>query len=558
MKNILLIITFLMLAGCYKDIGNYTYTDEPRIEIRGVENTYRKVAMLEDPTLSIPVIITTEYPESELFYSWSIGRDTISLEKNLRFDISNAPINLRPGAYNLVLAVEHRANASQEKQYRYTVYATAVLSVETKFSRGFYVLKETSSGNTDMDFFILEEDFGKQDLEAIPERFNVEDAAINVLAQMIGEQLEGNPQVLAQLTYHPFIDPVTGSREVGQCLGITTDQTIAVILCRDMIRVTDPQTLFWDPDASIGKPGRFFRTSSHAVYLSDNGCYSLAAGSAGTGRFGPPAVVDKQGGSRWAVPLYGNTLRVIFWDEINGRFLTLVTLGNNSTTTPYSGPANPDDPQPNGITDKMLYMGGHYPFGGPYGSSDPVYAIMQPEDTSDRKLYRLTHMDTRPETPIDWVFFPGGDKFNTATHYALNAWDIRMLYYVADGELYCRILGTTPQETGPEERLFLQGFPAGEQVTYVSNRFWWSTLDPNFRFNYLVVGSSKGDGTYTISMYETMGGRPQGNPKVQFSGLGSIADIQYMAPRGGNGTDISNSGFPAEWGGSNSYALSYN
>lgn len=505
MKNKLKIFLFLCTAlwqtGCYDDKGNYSYTEISDIGINGIEENYRRIAMLD--TLHIPVSIKTEYPVSDLSYTWFIyntdytdatgdhtSADTISCEKDLVYEVLE-----KAGTYKVVLKVQNKTN-------NYTVYGEALLRVETIFSRGFYVLKATADGQTEMDFKPAESELME-----------------NLLTKSLGVPLAGKPQVLAQMMDYPYIDPAQNKKVMGHALGITTDETATLMVVSNMSLLHDHNTMFFEAGHK-GKPGRFARGWKE-LYISHDGCYVIDPGSEalGSGRFSWPS--ELSGGSPW-MAFCAKEKGFIYWDEVNGRFLSVDMDGN---VRAYEG--NDAEYQPNGIQDKLEFLGTtRY-------ADETIYAVFR--NTAGKcKLYTIPgNLFGSRANPIQSVMEIGANsEFSKADYFAINVNSAPLLYFIANGKLWYY----DPKVENEIEISGIEKLPADEKITYVSNRFWKSRAD-NITFDYLVIGTSK-ENHYTVSMYEMIGGQPKGAPVIQFAGTGSIADIQYMSPSFGGSMDI--------------------
>ncbi|HEX7846621.1 MAG TPA: PKD-like family lipoprotein [Chitinophagaceae bacterium] len=145
MKNILTSLLFvvavlLFLGSCYKDEGNYDYTDINNISITSDSNSIR--VMLPD-TLRVNTVITQTKPGTEgLSFQWvlypAIGapttRRTIGTDQNLK-----AIITEEPGSYRLDFFVK-------DKQTGVEFQKTFSISVLTKLSEGWVVVEEKAGG----------------------------------------------------------------------------------------------------------------------------------------------------------------------------------------------------------------------------------------------------------------------------------------------------------------------------------------------------------------------------------------------------------------------------
>ena len=498
LKYILDILFILLVVGCFDDEGNYSYIKISDIELSGIEKDYRKYSMQD--SLIIPVTVKTEYDKSDLRYVWFIYKgsdmesvDTISRERDLVY-----PVVEDEGEYTVVLKVQNTVN-------QYAEYASTNLIVETAFSRGFYILKATESGGTELDF--RSED-GKM--------------GYNLLEKVLENPLTGFPKVLAQMMNYPYVDKMTNRKVVGHALGITTEDDVCLIGVKDMSLIHDRRTLFFG-DNNTGKPGRFFRGMMKEHYLSGDGCYSIGAGDGmfgqqlSTGRFAYPSSIS--GGSKWLV--YDRaSWGFMYWDEEAKRFLHVSYNGEVTAFENGDGYYKPND-----IRDELLYMGVSH-----YAGANDVYAVFQAPRVTERKLYKMKI--TSGSNPIDQEGTKVMDvamKFNYASHYAICSYSSPIIYYIVEEEGGSKLYSYS-FVSNKEVLVALQGLPEGESINFVSNRFWGAFGDTKYKFDYMVIGTTAGQGDYTLSMYEMVGGLPNGEPVIQFSGMGEVVDIQYMSP----------------------------
>lgn len=92
-KNIIwsgAIALFPLLAGCYKDEGNYEYHAINELEIKGLEDNYTVDA--DDSLIITPELQGTLYSDTARFsYSWEIGTDEVSKSHDLRIQVDMTP-----------------------------------------------------------------------------------------------------------------------------------------------------------------------------------------------------------------------------------------------------------------------------------------------------------------------------------------------------------------------------------------------------------------------------------------------------------------------------------
>lgn len=79
-----------LLAGCYKDEGNYEYHAINELEIKGLEDNYTVDA--DDSLIITPELQGTLYSDTARFsYSWEIGTDEVSQSHDLRIQVDMTP-----------------------------------------------------------------------------------------------------------------------------------------------------------------------------------------------------------------------------------------------------------------------------------------------------------------------------------------------------------------------------------------------------------------------------------------------------------------------------------
>ena len=151
----MLAMTACLLSSCFDDDGNYTYTEVPEISISGLGETH-VLNSYSGEMLEIDPVIESDY--TDLTYEWymwsltkeqegstgageAVGTELISTDKKLSWEVA-CPI----GYYRIMLKVTSPSNG-------YFVTATTQLEAQTMFTRGFYILKETADGNTEIDMY---------------------------------------------------------------------------------------------------------------------------------------------------------------------------------------------------------------------------------------------------------------------------------------------------------------------------------------------------------------------------------------------------------------------
>lgn len=508
MKKIDLMIYICLLLGmsaCYEDKGNYDYTDIGDIVIAGIEDSYTAVALTKK--LEIEPTVTSKNPADEFEYLWTVYNpnyydsylteaikvDTIGREKNLSYEV-----NLQQGNYMLVFTVKNKWND-------YTVYRKIPLTVSTQFNEGFYLLKETESGDTELDL-CMNDDTHNDDL----------------LSKSLGTPMEGAPTRLGIYFNYSFVDKVSGDYAAAATLGVMTEKDISLMSTGDMSLIYNHNTMFYYSTPPVEVPYYMCQVSFCVVYISSEGVYAsmqyVDNNSWGTGKFG--FVRDISGGHkgcRYAV-FSPKKSAVICFDSQNGRFLA---VDYNGFLHAFKEDAS--GKSPNNIPCNLIFMGLNR-----INSVDKVYAIfVDDQHENQRYLYQLEMpSSTQYTNPVkEIVTLPVTSKLNSADLYATNRTDTRAIYMVNDNQLY--FYDVDNQEESP---MYPEGFPTDETITYLEHKYWSQTNDAENNFNYLMIGTYK-NGNYKVYMYEMLGGKPIGKPKRIIEGKGKVIDLQYVSPK---------------------------
>ncbi len=189
----------------------------------------------------------------------------IGHNKDLDYDVAVAP-----GKYQLRYEVT-------DKQSGYTVFKYAPLYVQTVFSQGFYILKQTPDGNTDVD--VLNEDGTLSQ---------------NILQKTSGSPMAGKPLNLAALYNSCYINEETNEMEAVDAISITTEaNNFGIYRATDFKRIFDKSNLSFEPLDDTEKPYGFLYTSGLGhVYFSTGGArYATGPsydGSLNSGKYGMP------------------------------------------------------------------------------------------------------------------------------------------------------------------------------------------------------------------------------------------------------------------------------
>ena len=227
-KYILFLCALGLLSSCFKDDSTVAKEENRATEIvvEGLRDTSvvsfsttleltPTVPGYTDDELSFAWYIyggefenqTPGYTDDELSFAWYIyggefedqtedGYRTVSIgnEKTLVY-----PVELKTGTYTVVCEATH-------KETGYFGLTEFTMNVTTAFSEGFYILKETPDGNTDIDIYNYIQKSLKEDL----------------LATEHGAPMSGEPRNMTTVYGKTFMDPTTAKSTYGTGLFVAS------------------------------------------------------------------------------------------------------------------------------------------------------------------------------------------------------------------------------------------------------------------------------------------------------------------------------------------------
>ena len=489
-KIVYILITILfsaaVLTSCFEDKGSDKYDPFGQITVSGIEGEYSLISFAD--VLEINPQVTSTDPSDSFEYLWTIYEntnvvvggyiktDTIGREKDLHY-----PLNLSPGTYTVILRVANAANG-------YAEFFNTTLRTGTPFTTGYYFLKQTADGNTEMDF-----------------RNPAGDMFYNLLKERLGEPLQGTPNRLTIVSGYSYMDLETTESKTGTIIMPTSVKDVRLMLVADLSLVYDHKTMFYGETPEDEVPHvAFLNIFDYPFYLSSKGSYMTSSGI-----YGYPTV--PAGGCSMSKHMIfspgfnGYPITASMFDELNGRFVKvdynnylLGHIDNNGLSS-------------SNIRHKLLFMGTSAT------SSAAGWAIFEDEtDSTVRYLYRLASATTNSITSI--VTINPSLHFNRAQIYGTNK-SMQRLYGAIGDKLYMY-----NAESGEETELTPTGFGTGEEITMITHK--------NGQGNYLIIATYK-DGKYKVYMYIMSGGAPYGAPEIVAEGTGKVVDIQHTGTTNG-------------------------
>ena len=493
----MLLLTSALLTSCFSDESTAWNQTVGDIEIGGIENSYVKTAYVGEHLIINPVV-NTDYSDADMEYKWMLvdGRtgtideigDTIQpriigTQKNLDYEV-----NISPGQYQLRLYATAKSN-------KYTAIAYATLTVQTNFSQGFYILKETVDGNTELE--LLDRN-GR--------------LTTDLLQAIYGRALSGKPVNLCTVYDLAYINPDNDEMETVNTLLVATDRDFNVLRTTDLSKIFDRTNLLFEEMPADECVYGLFQAYMNSVLVTSHGLYTRSGG--GTGQFGLPDsecspsvnyyhdFTSYGGGACWD----SHSHSLMGFDYYMSLYpLTDKSMGGEDLTQNLTGY-------------DCLYCG--------FNFTDDAQGqfILRDGGTGNRYLY-LTSGGFFGQYLTVYKKFAAGSHMATAEHYACNGVTASYIYCVDGGKLYACVINSDNMD---EVELTPAGIPAGERINYVANQFWAApSSGAADNFDYLIVGTQTGD-SYKLYFYETNGGVPVGQPVMTTTGQGRISKVRYL------------------------------
>lgn len=501
MKNILLGYFFIFLLGmtaCFDDDSKSGITDVSDIEIEGLRDT--SIISYNGSKLEIFPKIKTDYPEEKLSYAWYMystkeagefaagfengyhGRK-IAEGKNLSYEV-----NLPSDTYTFIFEVVSNEN-------EYTKTATMKVAVVTAYSKGFYILKEDESGDTELDLF------------------NQNGLRENLMKKLLGASLAGKPKNLCVTQNHPYIDDETQKMGVANVIHVFTDKNeFRAFRTEDMVEVFNRSNLLFEGMAVDEAPCSMIRATFGIYYISNKGVYVTSAGDygGGSGKFGIP---NGNGGSQFVQPAGDPTASLFLWNEGDHH----LDLFDGSTVSSM----NYEDKMPIGMIERNLECiscGINF-----VGSEKMVYFLCEDQASGTRYLYLIAGVGQDEVTEIR--------KLDAELHIAQgeqvagNALTASVIYTIHNNRLWAY-----NWDSGEEFEVPLPGIGSGELLAFVSNQYLNIGFMSNKRsenFNNLIIGTQNGN-QYKLYFYDSLvGASPVREAKDVICGVGQVKCVRY-------------------------------
>ena len=491
MKNLIYILLLFMVCGatsCFDDDSSLGTIEIGDIEISGLKDT--SIVSYNGNILQLSPEVKAGYPEEEMKYAWYLVKGNekqgyrthcIGEDKDLSYEI-----NLPSGVYTVVFESSSTSNS-------YTKTATFILTVSTPFSQGFYILKETADGNTELDLL-------------------TQDGLIeNMMTSLTEAPLNGKPISMSVVYGNGYIDDETLEMSSANMVHVFTEQDYRAFRTEDMKQTFSRENVMFEP---MQDNETFYTIIQpyNITCLTSKGVYSGSSGES-SGKLGVPEV--EGGGSKFIQSFSAGQGGDIYWNN-QTHSLYNATAGEEME---YNLPAGFEAASLECIASGLNYMNG----------TDEGWFLCQ-SGNGQRLLFNVTSemvMWGMYETKVEAHAVDGTKHLAKGNVIAGNALDAKIIYVADNGQLYTYTL-----DTQEETNFTLQGLEG--EIIYICNNYlnlndWFGSPDPG-NFNYLVVATRNGAG-YHLYLYDNLvGGIPKGAAVRKVSGeSGKVKAVRYLS-----------------------------
>lgn len=501
---IFLILSFAIVS-CYSDKGNYDYKDLASTAVSGIDSMY--VCDLFSVLEISPEIETSSPTKDKYKYYWLVYNkedyrkpiDTLSQEATLKY-VVKLPVAL----YQLIFEVK-------DTETNISKYSYSNLSVQSKYSSGWYVLKD-KDGATDLDFYSS----GK--------------VTPDLLSLSLGSPLMGKPVQLGFVAYDYFNKETEKFEKNTRSFMVCTSKDMQVFRISDLKVLGEFKDFFFEhvPEAS---PVFWFGGSEENAFLNGDKLYAYTErnGKLGISKFGFPKDGDYQ-----LSPIFTKnaTMSPLLFDLKSGKFVTSYKKPNKILVLEDDGLSKyPNEfkgyrPVYFGFLDRGMWEGGY------------MYAILEKEDDRTRKIIyidsgNLIYFDDinfLKNRITDIYSIPTDSQMSKATCFAQSR-SFELMYYAVNGETYVFDLSNKSEQPLTQEDGSAL-IPPGEHITYMKHIIldYVDYQDPGIKDKQdrLVVATQQ-QGRYKVYLFEPVANKVKKDPIV-FEGDGALHQVLYMSP----------------------------
>jgi hypothetical protein len=272
-----------LVAGCYKDKGNYEFTDINKITITSTASSY---SVLVPDSLKIDVDISQTIPSADgLTFQWvlypntaaPLTRRTVGTSQNLR-----AAITEDPGSYLLDLYVkDNHTNVEFQKHF--------TINVVTALSEGWVVVEEVAGGS---------------DLSVI--------TPLDVVFRNVYSKANAG-RLLPAGTFR--IPDIKTNRNI-QSFYVISPENMELLNTSNFLKISGFEDLFFQAPSPV-RPKEYFMNGDQEALVNDGKPYGRNLINVGNNKLNLPPV-----GTYYMAPfeLYSSSLGYMWYDTIGQKF----------------------------------------------------------------------------------------------------------------------------------------------------------------------------------------------------------------------------------------------
>lgn len=491
----ILIVLALGMAACFDDdstLGTHTIGD---IKIGELRDT--TIVSFMGNVLALAPEVVTDYDEATLEYAWYLvdnaentvdngyRANQIAETKELSYEV-----NLASGDYTVIFEVTATEN-------NYTQTASMSLHTATSFSEGYYILKETADGNTDVDVY------------------GINGLSEDVISGLYGEAVQGRPTNIAVTYNQSYIDEETQEMASTNMVSVFTDANkYRGFRTEDMARIFDETTIRFDGLEDGEVPYTSVRATAMNFLLTSEGVYAVNIRDVepSSGKVGLPAT-GGSGASKYIIPNSDYYENFYYWN--NEAHSLYVTDANALSVMPVDY----DKGNVNEANLICLACG----FNG-NGVDETTGFVLEDQTTGERYLYFEANLGGINIRKLDSDLHISHGEI-----VAFNGVSGTYIYSVDNNQVFAY---NWNEDT--EISVSLPDLPSSETITYLSNQYWQEGLfgDPSNNFDDLVIVTQNGN-DYKIYLYKTLiGGVPERNQAPEIiEGTGKVKSVRFASSK---------------------------
>lgn len=494
MKNKYLYIILIagVLSSCFKDKGNYVYTEHEEITVTGIEASYDKISLVDK--ITIDPVVSSNKPGAEFTYWWGL------YETSVQGAVPKVDTLVRTKAIDYLVVQPAKGwvlvFGAKNIKTGYTKIVTSNINVITQFTRGWYVAK-TEAGKTDLDLYLTP-------TSAIPGS-----KMENVFSMVNGKKLNGKAHTLR---FYQDYKALTGTSFLNtRSLFVVSDQDASVVNIGTIKEIRDFNALFYNAPA-VKKPDIVCNGSAAFYFINNGKLHSIYNMSANSGQFGIQQMVNEYNGDYRLSKFFYSAgfYDPYFFDELSSTFYSAggasLQLNNVNSSATSKLPAKNNNKT-------LLYLG--------YKSTSAAFAVFQDKTNTNIKiLSAITPSTSAMVIAADTL--AATEKLYSATMHTLFNGDENMMYFVVGNQIWSRNLSNRFEQ-------LQYTLPADESVSFIRHLKYTASGDLAFNYNYVAIASKKGD-SYNIRMFTKTSGNLNPIPAFTITGKGEAGDVIYISP----------------------------